>query len=63
MALNTAIGEAKATRDKAIAMANSIKSKQERLIRVANKEAEEKMAKVVSNRDEAIKALEEERAD
>ena len=63
MALNTAIEEAKATRDKAIAMANSIKSEQERLIRVANKEAEEKMAKVVSNRDEAIKALEEERAD
>ena len=44
-------------------MAKSLKSEQERLIRVAKEEANEKVAKVVSERDEAKKALEDEKVD
>ena len=62
-ALTKAVEEAKATKDEAIAMANSLKSEQKMLVRVAKEKVEKKVAKVISERDEAIKALEEERAD
>ena len=63
MALTKAVEEAKVARDETIAMTNSLKFEQERLVRMAKEEAEENVAKVVSERDEAIKALEEEKAD
>ena len=55
--------EAKAVRDEAIAMANSLKSKQEGSVQVAKKKIEEKIARAVFKLDEAMKALEEERVD
>ena len=62
-ALTTALKKAKATRDGAITMVNFLKFEQERLVRVAKDEVKKKVAKAVSERDEAIKAFEEERAD
>ena len=44
-------------------MANSLKFEQERLVRVAKEETEERFAKAISERDDAIKALEIEKAD
>ena len=44
-------------------MADSLRSEYERQIRVAKEEAEEKEAKIMSNRDEAMKVLEEGKAD
>ena len=44
-------------------MVDSLKFEQERLIQMASEEAEEKVAKAISEKKEAIKALEEERAD
>ena len=61
--LTKALEEAKAAKDEALAMANSLKFEQERLVRVAKKEAEERVAKAISERDDAIKALEVEKAD
>ena len=49
--------KAKAARDEAIAMTDSLKSEQERLIRVAKKEVEEEVARAVFERDGVIKAL------
>ena len=45
--LNKALEEVKVARDEAIALANSLRFEQERLIRVAKKEVEERMAKVI----------------
>ena len=59
-ALVKAVEEAKAAKDEAVATAVSLKSEQERLIRLA-KEAEEKIRVANSDRDTAIKALEEDR--
>ena len=61
--MTKALEEAKVARGEAIAMVDSLKSKQERLIRVAKEEAEEKVARAISKRDEAIKALETGKAD
>ena len=52
--------EAKVAKDEAVATAASLKSEKERLIRVA-KEVEEKIRVANSDRDTAIKALEEDR--
>ena len=60
-ALTKALEEAKAARDEAIATASSIKSKQDRLIRVAKEESEEKITKAMSERDEAVLILDIER--
>ena len=60
-ALTKALEEAKAARDEAIVTASSIKSEQDRLIRVTKEEAEEKITKAMSERDEAILILETER--
>ena len=60
-ALTKVVEEAKAARDEAIAIGNSFKSEQDRLVQVAQEEAEEKIAKATSERDDAIKALETER--
>ena len=61
-ALTTAMEEAKTAQDEAIAMVDFLKFEQEKLVRVAKEEVEEKVAKVVSERDEAIKALQKEKA-
>ena len=61
--MNKALEEVKATRDEAISMADSLKSEQERLIRVAREEAKKKMVKAIFKKEEAIKALEKKRAD
>ena len=50
-ALNKALVEAKATRDEAIVMAVSLKFEQERLIRVAGENAEDKVAKAISEKE------------
>ena len=55
--LTKALEEAKAARDEAIATASFIKSEQDRLIRVAKEEAEEKISKAMSERDEAVLIL------
>ena len=60
-ALVKAVEKAKAAKDKAVATAASLRSEQERLIRVA-KEAEEKIRVANFERDSAVKALEEDRA-
>ena len=52
--------EAKAAKDEAVATAASLKSEQNRLVRVA-KEAEEKVVVANFERDSAVRALEEER--
>ena len=52
--------EAKAAKDEAVATAASLRSEQERLNRVV-KEAEEKIRVSNSERDDAVKTLEEER--
>ena len=57
MTLNIALEEAKATRDEAISMIDSLKSEQERLVRVAKEKAVEQVSMALSERDEAIKAL------
>ena len=44
-------------------MAASLNSKQERLVRVTKEEVEENVAKAIFEKEEAIKALEEEKAD
>ena len=54
------VEEAKAAKDEAVATAASFRSEQERLIRVVN-EAEEKIRVANSERDGAVKTLEEER--
>ena len=56
-----AVEEAKAAKDEAVATAASLRSEPERLNRVV-KEAEEKIRVANSERDEAVKTLEEERA-
>ena len=53
--------EAKNAKDDAVATASSLRSEQERLIRVV-KETEEKIRVANSERDDAVKTLEEERA-
>ena len=60
-ALTKALEEAKAARDEAIATASSIKFEQNRLIRVAKEEAEEKISKAMSEKDEAVLILDTER--
>ena len=60
-ALTKAVEEAKTARDEAIVIGNSFKSEQDRLVQVAQEEAEEKIAKATFERDDAIKALETER--
>ena len=60
-ALTKDVEEAKAARDEVVAMANFLKSEQDRLVRVVQEEAEEKIAKATSERDDAIRALEIER--
>ena len=62
-ALNKALGKAKAARDEAIAMVDYLKSEQERLIQMAKEEVKKKVAKAIFEKEESIKALEEERAD
>ena len=62
MALTKALEEAKAAKDEALEMTNSLKCQQERLVRVAKEKAEEKVAKAIADRDNAIKALEVEKA-
>ena len=59
--LTKALGEAKTVRDEVVAMVDSLKFEQDRLVRVA-KEVEEKIATATSERDNAVKALEEEMA-
>ena len=54
--MNKSLEEAKVAHDEAIAMADSLKFEQERLIRVAKKEVEERLAKAIFERDETIKA-------
>ena len=56
-----AVREAKTAKDEAVAMADSLRSKQDRLVRVAKK-AEEKIAVATFERDNAVRTLEEERA-
>ena len=53
--------KAKAARDEALATASSFKSKQDRLIRVAKEEIEEKITKAMSERDEAVLAFDTKR--
>ena len=60
--MTKALEEAKAAKDEAIATIDSLKSEQERLVRVAKEKAEEKVARAISEWDEAIKALEIEKA-
>ena len=60
-ALVKAVEEAKASKDEAVATAVSLRSEQERLIRMA-KEAEENIRVANSERDNAVKVLEEDRA-
>ena len=60
VALTKAMGEAKTAKDEAVAMADSLRSEQDRLVRVAKK-AEEKIVAAISERDNAVRALEEER--
>ena len=59
--LTKALEEAKAAKDEAVATASSLKSEQDRLIRVAKKEAEEKVAKAMFERDEAVIILDTKR--
>ena len=61
VALAKVVEEAKAAKDEAVATAASLRSEQERLIRVAKK-AEEKIRVANSERDSVVKALEEDRA-
>ena len=60
-ALVKVVEKVKAAKDEAVAAAASLRSKQERLIRVA-KEAEENIRVANSERDSAVKVLEEDRA-
>ena len=60
VALTKAVRKAKTAKDEAVAMANSLRSKQDRLVRVA-KEIEEKIAAATFEKDNAVKALEEEK--
>ena len=55
--------EAKVACDEAITMIASLKSEQERLIRVAKAEAEEKLAQALSENKQVIKTLDEEKID
>ena len=61
-ALEKAVEEAKTTRDEAVTMANSLKSEQDRLVRVAQEKAEKKIDIATSERDDAIRAFEVEKA-
>ena len=61
IALVKAVEEAKAAKEEVVATAASLRSEQERLIRVAKK-AEEKIRVAHSERDTTVKALEEDRA-
>ena len=63
VALNKALKEAKVARDKVIAITTFLKFEQERLVRVAKEEVEEKVAKAISEKEEVIKAFEEEKVD
>ena len=58
-ALNKSLDEAKVTRDEVLAMADFLRSKYKRQIRVAKEEAEEKVARAMSERNEAMKVLKE----
>ena len=60
IALVKTVEEAKAAKDEAITTAVSLRTEQERLIRVV-KEVEEKIRMANSDRDGAVKTLEEER--
>ena len=55
------VEEAKAARDEVVAMANFLKSEQDRLVRVVQEKVEEKIVKATSERDDTIRALEIER--
>ena len=61
--LNKALEEANVARDETIAMVDSLKFKQERLVRVAKQEAKEKVVRAIFEKEKAVKALKEERAD
>ena len=61
--MTKALENAKATKDEALAMPISLKSEQERLVRVAKEEVEERVAKAIFEWDDTIKALEVEKAD
>ena len=62
-AMKKSLDEAKATRDEALAIIDSLRFEYERKIRVVKEEVEEKVARVMSERDEAMKVLEEGKAD
>ena len=63
IALTKAVEEAKAAKDEAFVMANPLKFEQERLVRMAKEKAKEKVSRAISERDDAITALEAEKAD
>ena len=60
-ALVKALEESKSAKDEAVAIAASLKSEQNRLVRVA-KELDEKVTAANAEKDSAVKALEEEKA-
>ena len=62
-AMKKSLDEAKATRDEALAVTDSLRFEYERKIRVVKEEVEEKVTRVMSERDEAMKVLEEGKAD
>ena len=62
-AMKKSLDEAKATRDEALAIIDSLRFEYERKIRVVKEEVEEKVTRVMSERDEAMKVLEEGKAD
>ena len=61
--MTKALEEAKTARDKAIAMADSLKFEQEWLVRMAKEKTKKKVARAILERGEAIKALEANQAD
>ena len=61
--LSRSVEEARADRDEAIAMVDSLKSECERQIRMANEEADERMARAMIERNEAMKSLEKEKGE
>ena len=58
--LTKVVEEAKAASDEVVVMANSPKSEQDKLVRVAQEETEEKIARATFERDNTIRALETE---
>ena len=63
IALSGSLEEAKAARDEAMVMVDSLRSECERQIRMAKEEADEKVARAVSERDETMKSLEKGKTD